>query len=80
MKRDPEIFQRMIEIMYGGEVEKVTLTKDNAPDCEGFLNFRTYPEIVISFENGMVNFDCDEPLRLEDCPNCLLEAVVENAN
>jgi hypothetical protein len=81
MKKNMKLFNKVLEIIYqehNGNLQ-LTFTEENSVEgCgEDFLNFRTYPEITCTFGGGMVEFDCAEPLPLEDCPMSFLESIVK---
>lgn len=85
-KRNLDLFLKALTIIngYDGDGDlQITFTSDNVADgCEDFLNFRTYPKITCTFlrgSSGTVLFDCDEPLLLEDCPDCFYESIIKNA-
>lgn len=61
---------------------RITLTRDNVAPNDGFLNFRTYKQIVVTFHMKHVpfslDFDGDEPILLENCPESFLESLLMN--
>ena len=60
---------------------EITFTPDNVADGDDFFIFSAYKRIKVTFKNygiWFVLFDCDEPMRLEDCPDSFFRSILKN--
>ena len=81
MRKNYDLFDKVIKAIYSGELTEITFTKDNIAEGDEFLNLDTYPDIKCEFIPRcpiVVTFDCDEPMLLEDCPDSFLESIALN--
>ena len=64
---------------------RIVFTPDNVADGDDFLIFSNANNNRITATFHMtsvpfiVEFDCDEPMRLEDCPDSFLRSIIKNA-
>jgi hypothetical protein len=74
-------FSELLSLIKNGM--KITLTKDDCVPYDDFLIFGSYRrEQTITIHTNRVpfwiEFDGDEPMRLEDCPTSFLETLIAN--
>jgi hypothetical protein len=75
------IFRQVLDVIYDGM--RITFTPDNVADGYDFLIFSAYDSITATFHAKQApywaEFDEDEPILLEDCPDSFLESIIKNA-
>ena len=62
---------------------EIVFTKDNVAEGDRFLIFSAYKKIKVTFhwrDLLWVDFDCDEPMLLEDCPDSFFESILKNVD
>ena len=61
---------------------KITFTPQNVAEGDTFLIFSACKEQTITFHTNCVpfwiDFDGDEPMRLEDCPTSFFRSILKN--
>lgn len=61
---------------------KITFTPQNVAEGDDFLNLSTYKSQTITFHTKYVpfciDFDGEEPMRLEDCPESFFRSILKN--
>lgn len=80
-----DYFGAVLTKLYDGYMNKsIVLTEDNVHPTDHFLLLGEFAHesITISFKNHRgiiyVYFDCDEPMRLEDCPTSFYRTLLKN--
>lgn len=62
--------------------QSLVLTKDDIAPGDGFLNLNGFPKVTVTFRMDTVpfrlEFDNDEPMRLDELPTRFLETLVRN--
>lgn len=76
------LFSQVLDVIYDGM--KITFTPQNVAWGDHFLIFNKYrPSQTITFHTKSVpywiDFDGDEPMLLEDCPDSFFESIIKNA-
>ena len=75
------LFSQVLEAIYDGM--QITFTPDNVADGDNFLIFSAYDSITATFHTNRVpywvEFDEDEPILLENCPDSFYESIIKNA-
>lgn len=76
------LFDEVLDAIHDGM--QITFTPDNVAYGDDFLIFNKYrPSQTITFHTNRVpywiDFDGDEPMRLEDCPDSFFESILLNA-
>ena len=76
-----DLFSQVLDKIYDGM--KITFTAKNVAPYDRFLIFNSYRrKQTITFHTKSVpywiDFDGDEPMRLEDCPESFLESILKN--
>lgn len=75
-----ELFTRVIEKVKDGM--KITFTPKNVAYGDRFLLFGYHKKQTITFHTKSVpfwiDFDGDEPMRLEDCPESFFRSILLN--
>ena len=82
---DLDYFDSVLTKLYNGWMDKtIVITEKNVHPSDHFLLLGEFAHksISISFKNyrGViwVYFDCDEPMRLEECPTSFLKTLLKN--
>ena len=82
---DLDYFDSVLTKLYNGWMDKtIVVTKKNVHPSDHFLLLGEFAHksISISFKNHRgviwVYFDCDEPMRLEECPTSFLKTLLKN--
>lgn len=79
MKRN-DLFSQVLDKIYDGL--KITFTPHNVADGDNFLIFSACRKQTITFHTNRVpfwiEFDGDEPMRLEDCPTSFFSSILKN--
>jgi hypothetical protein len=82
---DFDYFNAVLMKLYDGCMDKsIVLTEDNVHPTDHFLLLGEFAHesITITFKNHRgiiyVYFDCDEPMRLEDCPTSFYRTLLKN--
>ena len=75
-----DIFSKLLPLIKNGM--RITLTKDDCVPGDNFLIFSAYKKQTITIHCNRVpywlDFDGDEPMRLEDCPSTFFETLIAN--
>ena len=75
-----DLFSKVLDKIYDGM--KITFTPDNVAYDDRFLIFSAYKKITVTFHTNVVpywiDFDCDEPMLLENCPESFLRSILKN--
>ena len=75
------LFSKVLDAIYDGM--QITFTPDNVADGDNFLIFSAYDSITATFHTKSVpywvEFDEDEPILLENCPDSFYESIIKNA-
>ena len=76
-----DLFSQVLDKIYDGM--KITFTPNNVAYGDRFLIFNKYRRSqTITFHTNRVpywiDFDGDEPMRLEDCPESFYESILLN--
>ena len=62
--------------------QTITFTPDNVDGDDDFLNLDDYPSCTCIFHKSYVpywvEFDNDEPMLLEDCPDSFYRSILRN--
>lgn len=76
-----DLFSQVLDVIHDGM--QITFTPDNVAYGDDFLIFSAYKSCTITFHTKSVpywiDFDGDEPMRLEDCPDSFFESILLNA-
>ena len=76
-----DLFSEVISKIKDGM--EITFTPENVAWGDHFLIFSACKEIKVTFHTKYVpywvEFDGDEPMRLEDCPESFFESILLNA-
>lgn len=79
MKRN-DLFSQVLDKIYDGL--KITFTPQNVAEDDNFLIFSACRKQTITFHTNRVpfwiDFDGDEPMRLEDCPTSFFRSILKN--
>lgn len=82
---DFDYFDAVLTKLYDGYMDKsIVLTEENVHPTDHFLLLGelAHESITITFKNHggiiYVYFDCDEPMRLEDCPTSFYRTLLKN--
>lgn len=82
---DFDYFDAVLTKLYDGYMDKsIVLTEENVLPTDHFLLLGelAHESITITFKNHggiiYVYFDCDEPMRLEDCPTSFYRTLLKN--
>ena len=82
---DFDYFGAVLVKLFNGYMDKsIVLTEENVHPTDHFLLLgkRTHESITITFKNHggiiYVYFDCDEPMRLEECPTSFYRTLLKN--
>ena len=80
MARDYILFSQVL-----GKIKDrttITFTQENIAEGDDFLIFSACKKQTITLHTNRVpywvEFDGDEPMRLEDCPNSFLRSILKN--
>lgn len=61
---------------------EITFTPSNVAEDDNFLIFSFTDTIKVKLHTNRVpfwvEFDCDEPMRLEDCPDSFYRSILKN--
>ena len=81
MARDYSLFGEVLSKIKDGIT--FTFTADNITEGDNFLIFNDNKEkTIITIHTSRVpywvEFSTDEPMRLEDCPDCFLRSILKN--
>ena len=81
MDNRTDLFIKVIEKIKDGQ--KIVFTPDNVADGDDFLIFGSWNQKQeVTFHKNRVpywiEFDCDEPMRLEDCPTSFFKSILKN--
>ncbi len=75
------LFEKVLDVIHDGM--QITFTPKNVAYGDDFLIFSAYKSCTITFHTKSVpywiDFDGDEPMRLEDCPDSFYESILLNA-
>ena len=76
-----DLYSQVLDKIYDGL--KITFTPSNVAWGDRFLIFTSYrKKQTVTFHTKSVpywlEFDGDEPMRLEDCPDSFLESILLN--
>lgn len=76
------LFEKVLDVIHDGM--QITFTPDNVAYGDDFLIFSAHNKsCTITFHKNRVpywiDFDGDEPMRLEDCPESFYESILLNA-
>jgi hypothetical protein len=75
-----DLFRRVLDVIRNGM--QITFTPDNVAAGDDFLIFSAYDKITITFHTNRVpywiDFDGDEPMLLENCPDSFFESILLN--
>ena len=75
-----DLFWKVLEKTRDGM--KITFTPNNIADGDNFLIFSANKEITATIHRNRVpywvEFDCDEPILLEDCPESFYKSILKN--
>lgn len=73
-------FSKVLEKIKDGM--KIRFTPKNVAPWDRFLIFSAYKSCVVTFHTNVVpywvEFDNDEPMRLEDCPESFFDSILMN--
>jgi hypothetical protein len=76
-----DLFSQVLNVIYDGR--KITFTPDNVASGDRFLIFSAYKSCTVTFHTNVVpfwiDFDVDEPMLLENCPESFFESILLNA-
>jgi hypothetical protein len=76
-----EIFEKLLKVIYDGL--EITFTPNNVAAGDHFLIFSATKEIKVTFHTKNVpywlEFDGDEPMLLENCPESFFRSIIKNA-
>jgi hypothetical protein len=77
-----DLFSQVLDAIHDGM--QITFTPNNVAYGDRFLIFNKYrPSQTITFHTKSapfwIDFDGDEPMRLEDCPESFFESILLNA-
>lgn len=76
-----DLFSQVLDVIHDGM--KITFTPNNVAWGDRFLIFSAYKKITITFHTNSVpywiDFDGDEPMLLENCPESFFESILLNA-
>lgn len=82
---DFDYFGAVLAKLFNGYMDKsIVLTEENVHPTDHFLLLgnRAHESITITFKNHggiiYVYFDCDEPMRLEECPTSFYRTLLKN--
>ena len=82
---DFDYFNAVLMKLYDGWMHKsIVLTEENVHPTDHFLLLGelAHESMTITFKNHRgiiyVYFDCDEPMRLEDCPTSFYRTLLKN--
>ena len=82
---DFDYFDAVLTKLYDGYMDKsIVLTEENVHPTDHFLLLGelAHESITITFKNHggiiYVYFDCDEPMRLEECPTSFYRTLLKN--
>lgn len=82
---DFDYFDAVLTKLYDGYMDKsIVLTEENVHPTDHFLLLGelAHESITIAFKNHRgiiyVYFDCDEPMRLEECPTSFYRTLLKN--
>ena len=75
------LFSQVLDAIHDGM--KITFTPNNVAWGDHFLIFSAYKKITVTFHTNSVpywiDFDGDEPMLLENCPDTFFESILLNA-
>ncbi len=75
------LFSQVLDAIHDGM--KITFTPDNVASGDRFLIFSAHKSHTITFHTKSVpywiDFDGDEPMLLENCPDSFFESILLNA-
>lgn len=76
------LFDKLLEVIYDGM--QITFTRKNVAFADDFLIFnKHHPRCKVTIHTNCVpfwvEFDGDEPMRLEDCPPTFWQSIIKNA-
>lgn len=75
-----DLFSEVLNKIYDGM--SITFTPKNVAYGDRFLIFSAYKKIKVTFHTKgvpyWIDFDGDEPMRLEDCPESFFESILKN--
>ena len=78
--RNYELFDNVLKAIYDGM--EITFTPKNVAYGDRFLIFSAYDKITVKFHTRSVpfwvEFDGDEPMLLENCPDSFFESILKN--
>ena len=76
-----DLFSQVLDVIYDGM--KITFTPENVAWGDNFLIFSAYKSCTVTFHTNSVpfwtDFDNDEPMLLENCPESFFESILLNA-
>ena len=82
---DFDYFGAVLAKLFNGYMDKsIVLTEENVHPTDHFLLLgkHAHESITITFKNHggiiYVYFDCDEPMRLEECPTSFYRTLLKN--
>lgn len=82
---DFDYFGAVLAKLFNGYMDKsIVLTEENVHPTDHFLLLGelAHESITITFKNHggiiYVYFDCDEPMRLEECPTSFYRTLLKN--
>lgn len=75
------LFSQVLDVIYDGM--KITFTPQNVAWGDHFLIFSAHKSCTVTFHTNSVpywvDFDGDEPMLLENCPDSFFESIIKNA-
>ena len=75
-----DLFGEVLDKIYDGLT--ITFTPKNVAYGDNFLIYSAYKKIKVTFHTTSVpfwiDFDGDEPMLLENCPNSFFESILKN--
>ena len=75
-----DTFDKLLNVIYDGM--EITFTPNNVAGGDRFLIFSACNKIKIKIHTSCpfwVEFDCDKPMLLEDCPESFWRSIIKNA-
>lgn len=78
-----DTFDRLLDLLSGKTEVVIKFTRDNIDEDDRFLIQVYYydkTEVITLKRRGiwMVEFECDEPIRLEECPESFWKSIIKN--
>lgn len=75
------LFCKVLDVIHDGM--QITFTPDNVAVGDNFLIFSAYKSCTCTFHTShcpyWVEFDGDEPMLLENCPDSFFRSIIKNA-